>query len=73
MKKLSKLGFMGVPLTSQKKSGSWYVEFDFLGKEEFAAICQARTMSISRLHTKMGRIPESDLKSIKKAFCELYG
>ena len=32
MKKLSSLGFMGIPLTSQKKSGSWYIGFFLLYK-----------------------------------------
>ena len=72
MKKLSKFGFMGIPLTSQKKTGSWYVEFGFLGKREFAALCQARTMSVSRLHSKLGRVPESDLERVKDAFHKLY-
>ena len=31
MKKLSKFGFMGVPLTSQEKTGSWYARFGFFG------------------------------------------
>ena len=61
MKKLSRFGFMGIPLTSQEKSGSWYAEFEFLGKKEFAAVCQARTMSVSRLYAKIGQIPKSDL------------
>ena len=72
MKKLSRYGFMGIPLTSQEKSGSWYAEFEFLGKKEFAAVCQARTMSVSRLYAKIGQIPKSDLDIIKKAFHELY-
>ncbi len=72
MKKLSRYGFMGLPLTSQEKSGSWYTEFEFLGKKEFAAVCQARVMSVSRLYAKIGQIPKSDLDIIKKAFHELY-
>ncbi|MBQ9484707.1 hypothetical protein IJU85_01210 [Candidatus Saccharibacteria bacterium] len=32
MKKLSKFGFMGIPLTSQPHSGSWYVPFVLLKK-----------------------------------------
>lgn len=72
MKKLSRYGFMGIPLTSQEKSGSWYAEFEFLGKKEFAAVCQARVMSVSRLYAKIGQIPKSDLDIIKKAFHELY-
>ena len=68
MKKLSRQGFMGVPLTSQEKTGSWYAKFEFLGKSEYAAVCQARVMSVSRLHSKLGHIPESDLEIVKKAF-----
>lgn len=72
MKKLSGLGFMGIPLTSQEKTGSWYAEFEFLGKKEFAAICQARVMSVSRLYSKIGQLPASDLDVVKKAFHKLY-
>jgi len=72
MKKLSELSFMGIPLTSQTKTGSWYFGFDFLNKKQFAAICQARIMSASRLHNKIGRLPEPDLLNIKKAFHTLY-
>ena len=72
MKRLSGLGFMGIPLTSQRKTGSWYTEFKFLDKKQFAALCQARVLSVSRLYAKIGQISESDLILIRKAFCELY-
>ena len=72
MKKLSHLGFMGIPLTSQPKTGSWYAAFEFLGKTEYAAICQARVMSVSRLHSKMGEVPMTDLVIVKDAFHKLY-
>lgn len=72
MKKLSPFGYMGIPLTSQEKSGSWYAEFEFLNKKQYAAVCQARVMSVSRLHSKIGQIPESDLNIVKTAFHNLY-
>ena len=72
MRKLSKFGFMGIPLTSQIKSGSWYAKFNFLSKDEYAALCQARVMSVSRLHSKISQIPLSDLSIVKKAFLQLY-
>ncbi len=72
MRKLSRMGFMGIPLTSQEKTGSWYHEFEFLGKKEFAALCQARVMSVSRLHSKLGQVPTIDLSNIKEAFQRLY-
>lgn len=63
---------MGIPLTSQEKTGSWYIEFIFLGKKEFAAICQARVMSVSRLYSKIGQIPKTDLEKVKAGFMKLY-
>lgn len=72
LKKLSKFGFMAIPLTSQPKEGSWYVNFEFLGITEAAAICQARVMSVSRLYGRMGRVPESDLQKVKDGFHKLY-
>ena len=72
MKKLSHQGFMGIPLTSREKTGSWYAKFEFLGKDEYAAVCQARVISSSRLYSKMGQIPKSDLDIVKTAFHKLY-
>lgn len=72
MKKLSFQGFMGVPLTSQEKTGTWYAKFTFLNKNEYAALCQARVMSTSRLYSKIGQIPKSDLEIVRKAFIDLY-
>ena len=72
MKKLSHFSFMGIPLTSQPKVGSWYVEFDFLKNKEYAALCQARILSVARLYSKIGRLPESDLKNIRDSFVRLY-
>ena len=72
MKKLSEEGFMGIPLTSQEKSGTWYAKFVFLNKSQYAAICQARVMSASRLYNKIGQIPKTDLEIVKRAFLRLY-
>ena len=72
MKKLSRQGFMGIPITSQEKTGSWYAEFTFLGKSQYAAVCQARVMSASRLYSKIGQIPKTDLDIVKDAFHKLY-
>ena len=33
--KLCKYNFIGVPLTSKKHVGSWYVEFEFQNKREY--------------------------------------
>lgn len=72
MKKLSSIGFMGIPLTSQVKNGTWYTDFTFLKKRQFAALCQARVMSVSRLYDKIGQIPKTDLDKVRAAFAKLY-
>ncbi len=63
---------MGIPLTSQEKTGSWYVRFEFLGRNEYAAVGQARMMSTLRLSSRLGRVSDFDLKTVKEAFHKLY-
>lgn len=72
LKKLSRHGFMGVPLTSQPHEGTWYANFIFQERLQYAALAQARTMSVSRLYNKMGQLPLSDLDIVREAFKKLY-
>ena len=64
IKKFGKYSFWGVPLTSQRHEGSWYVEFVFRGRIEVAALHQLRNIDVSRLYSKMGQVPVSDLDKI---------
>ncbi|MBQ3353239.1 type II toxin-antitoxin system PemK/MazF family toxin [Candidatus Saccharibacteria bacterium] len=72
LKKLSKYGFMGVPLTSQEHNGSWYAPFVFKNRQEYAVLAQARVFSVSRLYKKMGALPDSDLQTIRIGFHNLF-
>lgn len=72
LKKFSRYGFMGIPLTSQEHFGSWYVSFIFQGKKEFAVLSQARVYSVSRLYGRIGQVPNSDLELVRRGFIELY-
>ncbi len=67
-KKLSHLGFMGIPMTSQPHTGSWYVEIRFQDKEVYASLAQASVFSTSRLYDRMGQIPQNDIELIKDGF-----
>ena len=71
-KKLSHLGFMGIPLSTQEHSGSWYVNFRFQGKEIYAALSQAKVFSAARLYTRLGQVAEDDMKKVKNGFRRLY-
>ena len=72
LKKLSRYGFMGIPLTTQEHFGSWYVPFEFQDKREIAVLSQARVYSVSRLYSRVGQVPDSDLEMVRRGFIELY-
>ena len=71
IKKLSKYNLIGIPLTSQKHKGSWYVEFEFQGKNEYAVVAQVENISVYRLHYRMGRASWPDLNKIVDATTSL--
>ncbi|MBQ3293161.1 type II toxin-antitoxin system PemK/MazF family toxin [Candidatus Saccharibacteria bacterium] len=70
-KKLSHLCFLAIPLTSQPHTGTWYAEFNFRGKQEYAILSQIRMMSVSRLYNRMGKLSNGDFKKIKAGFRKL--
>lgn len=72
LKKLSRFGFMGIPLTSQEHKGDWYVSFIFRNRKQTAVLAQARVVSTSRLYKKIGMVPNSDLNIVKAGFSKLY-
>ena len=71
-KKLSKFGFVGIPLTSQKHGGDWYVKFEFQKKVSYAAIAQIKTFSAARLRKRMGQVPNNDMNKMKIGIFKLY-
>lgn len=71
-KKLSRYGFLGIPLTSKPHQGSWYAPFRFQGRNQVAVLAQIRVISGSRLYRKIGDIDDSDKTIIREAFRNLY-
>lgn len=71
-KKLSHFGFLGVPLTTKKHSGSWYVMFRFQNKEVSAVLSQIKVFSAARLYGRLGQVAEDDMEKIKEGFRNLY-
>lgn len=72
LKKISRFGFMGIPLTSQDHKGNWYVPFVFRNKRQNAVLVQARVMSVARLYSRMGTLPSFDFDAIKAGFSKYY-
>ena len=73
-KKLSKETFIGIPLTSKQKEGSYYFSFNFKGKISIAMFNQMRVFDIRRKKAFNSRISEDtflQLKNKLKTFMDL--
>ena len=70
-KKLDKYSFLAIPLTSKEHHGSWYVPFEFNGRQQNAIVAQIEYMSVFRLQRKMGQLPDSDYQNIRNGFIAL--
>ncbi len=71
LRKLSKYNFVGIPLTSKKHEGSWYVCFKFKKRLQTAVVSQVENISVYRLYSKIGRVPNSDLELVKEGLMRL--
>ena len=73
-KKFSKTMFLGIPLSTQTKQGSFYCEFSFqVGQISTALLVQAKMYVVKRLDKKIGMIKKEDFQNIKKALGRLLG
>ena len=71
-KKLSRDGFLGIPLSTILRKGSWYVEISFQEQKIMANLAQCKVLSFKRMYEKMGALDEKDIKKIKNGFLRLY-
>ncbi len=71
-KKLSRETFLAIPTTSQKRTGSWYVQIKYGENEVNVILSQARVIDTKRLSTKIGQLTESDFEIVKEKFKNLF-
>lgn len=74
LKKLSKTSFIGLPLTTQKKSGSWFSNVTILDIRRYVLLHQIRTLSTHRLQWRVTVVEKREFISVKeklKALLEL--
>jgi hypothetical protein len=71
-KKIGEYSFLGIPLTTQMKDGSWYVPIFYGGIERRAILSQIRVFDEKRLMSCMGTLSHKNLKDIKEKFAAFY-
>ena len=71
-KKLSADLFLGLPITSKMKEGSWYVSIKHKGQDLNILLNQVRVCDKKRLTNRFGQIDDTDYDKIKTGFVNLY-
>ena len=71
-RKLSSGFYFVIPLTTQMRTGSWYVSYQQGDKECTACLHQARSIDYRRLHSRLGELDEVDFLRVQEAFQKLY-
>jgi mRNA interferase MazF len=67
LKKVSKEMFIGIPLSSQEKKGTWFYKIETKKNTHFAILPQIRLFGAQRiLWDKLSSLPEEHQKEIKK-------
>lgn len=65
-KKLSKETFLGIPLTSKEKSGTYFFNFNLKGKRSTASFNQMRVFDIKRIKFYYGEIGCNTFSNLEK-------
>ena len=68
LKKLTHNTFLGIPLTSKLKNGTWYVKSTVQKKEGRYIISQIKMFDSKRLYNKVERIPDEEFYRVKTRF-----
>ena len=71
-KKYDKYSFLGLPLSTKTKIGSWYVPINFLGKSQVVVLRQGRVFDYRRLKEKMGELEIIEVSSVRDAYFVLH-
>ena len=66
LRKLSGENFIGIPLSSRKKEGTWFCEITVHGEKRYALLYQIRMFSINRFQRRLALLDETDLKKVKE-------
>jgi len=68
LKKLTHNTFLGIPLTSKLKNGTWCVKSTVQNKEGRYIISQIKMLDSKRLYNKVERIPDEEFDRVKTRF-----
>jgi mRNA-degrading endonuclease toxin of MazEF toxin-antitoxin module len=71
-RKLSRTTFLGLPITTKDKKGTWYVAIKQSEKNANVILSQVRVFDSKRMLNRIGTIDEEDLIKVKTGFLSLF-
>ncbi len=66
LKKLSSESFIGVPLSTKEKTGSWFIEITLHGEKRCALLYQIRMFSTNRFQHRLAALDNTDFDRVKE-------
>lgn len=66
LKKLSGDNFIGIPLSTQKKVGSWFIDITIHGEKRYALLYQIRMFSANRFQRRFATLDDADFERVKE-------
>jgi mRNA interferase MazF len=66
LKKLSRKNFIGIPLSTKKKEGSWFTSISIHTEIQYALLYQIRMFSTYRLQRRLATLDSSDYMQVKE-------
>ena len=73
IKRLSAELFIGIPLTSKIKTGSWFVSFKHRDKDVTCMLHQIRMFDVKRFSNHIGQIDNEDFENVLESLGQLLG
>lgn len=71
LKKLSSESFIGVPLSSKEKNGSWFTDITIKGEIRYVLLYQIRMLHTNRLQRRFATLDDQDFKKVKEKLSNL--
>lgn len=66
LKKLSSNSFIGIPLSTQEKSGSWFIDISIHGEKRYALLYQIKMFSTVRFQRRLATLDDLDMNRVKE-------
>lgn len=66
LRKLSQNSFIGIPLSTQKKEGSWFEKITVHGEKRYALLYQIRMFNTNRFQRRLATLDDVDFARVKE-------